>query len=410
LLNDQRKHAVVIGGSIAGLFVALLLRRNGWFVDVFERSDTVLAARGAGIMAHPELFDAVAMLGLSPERDFGVEIQQRRMLDQTGKITIEHDLPQTATSWNQLYEVLRKAFSTSAYHLSKELKRVEQCRDNVSAVFTDGTKCTGDVLIAADGFRSVVREQFLPGIEPIYAGYVAWRGMAEESYLSSQTRNDIFPYFSFCLPPGEQILGYPVAGSEKDLRVGHRRYNFVWYRPADKDSELPHMLTDENGHVHRYSIPPPLIGSQILHKLREDANRLLAPQFRDVVHNTEQPFLQPIYDLESPQLSFGRVALIGDAAFVARPHVGAGVTKAMQDAICLAEALGLEADVQLALTTFDHQRVEVGRHIIKHARNLGACVSSNLRTQEEMASTEQYRNERTVLAETATLNFIRNQI
>ena len=52
---------------------------------------------------------------------------------------------------------------------------------------------------------------------------------------------------TFCLPPGEQFLGYPVAGPDNDLRPGRRRYNVVWYRPADEATELPWLLTDESG-------------------------------------------------------------------------------------------------------------------------------------------------------------------
>ena len=64
---------------------------------------------------------------------------------------------------------------------------------------------------------------------------------------------------TFCLPPGEQFLGYPVAGPDNDLRPGHRRYNVVWYRPADEATKLPWLLTDESGVTHAISIPPPLI-------------------------------------------------------------------------------------------------------------------------------------------------------
>ena len=69
--------------------------------------------------------------------------------------------------------------------------------------------------------------------------------------------------------------------------------------------------------------------------MRADAERLLGPQFRQVVKMIDEPILQPIYDLESPHIAFGRVAIIGDAAFVARPHVAAGVSKAADDAAAL---------------------------------------------------------------------------
>src|SRR5690606_16719393 len=159
------------------------------------------------------------------------------------------------------------------------------------------------------------RNQFLPEAERQYAGYIAWRGLIEESALSAKTHADLFERFGFCLPPHEQMLGYPVAGLNNALEKGKRRYNFVWYRPAD-EAELARLSTDDSGKVHLDGIPPPLISKAVQTEIREAAHRLLAPQFAEMVERTEQPFFQPIYDLESSQLAFGRVALLGDAAFV----------------------------------------------------------------------------------------------
>ena len=93
--------------------------------------------------------------------------------------------------------------------------------------------------------------------------------------------------------------------------------------------------------------------------MRAAAERLLAPQFRAIVRLIDEPILQPIYDLESPRLAFGRVAIIGDAAFVARPHVAAGVSKAADDAAALARALDGD-DVEAALRRFEAERLPVG--------------------------------------------------
>ena len=162
---------------------------------------------------------------------------------------------------------------------------------------------------------------------------------------------------TFGLPPGEQFLGYPVAGPDNDLRPGHRRYNVVWYRPADEATKLQWLLTDERGVTHAISIPPPLIRREAIAEMRADAERLVAPQFRQIVRLIEEPILQPIYDLESPRMAFGRVAIVGDAAFVARPHVAAGVSKAADDAAALAEALQKESHVEAALKRFEAARL-----------------------------------------------------
>ena len=138
-------------------------------------------------------------------------------------------------------------------------------------------------------------------VPALYAGYAAWRGLLAEAEVAP----DLFEQFSFCLPPGEQMLGYPVAGENNDLRAGHRRYNWVWYRPADEATVLTDLLTDASGHTHALSIPPPLIRPSVLEATRRAARQVLAPAFAAVVAATKLPFLQPIYDLEAPAMAFG---------------------------------------------------------------------------------------------------------
>jgi 2-polyprenyl-6-methoxyphenol hydroxylase-like FAD-dependent oxidoreductase len=215
----------------------------------------------------------------------------------------------------------------------------------------------------------------------------------------------MFMAMTFCLPPGEQCLGYPVAGPDNELREGQRRYNVVWYRPADESMELPQLLTDKNGVSHSISIPPPLIRAEPIAAMRLAAERLLAPQFRAIVGLIDEPILQPIYDLESPRLAFGRIAIIGDAAFVARPHVAAGVSKAADDAAALAAALGAE-DVEPALRRFEAERLPENRKIIERARHLGAYLQATQKTAEERARSARHSIPQAVLAETAVLDFL----
>jgi 2-polyprenyl-6-methoxyphenol hydroxylase-like FAD-dependent oxidoreductase len=103
-------------------------------------------------------------------------------------------------------------------------------------------------------------------------------------------------------------------------------------------------------------------------------------------------------------MAFGRVAIIGDAAFVARPHVAAGVSKAAEDAIALADALAADA-VEPALKRFEAQRLPIGRRIIERARHLGAYLQAT-RTQEEQARSLRHSNARAVITETAVLDFL----
>jgi 2-polyprenyl-6-methoxyphenol hydroxylase-like FAD-dependent oxidoreductase len=401
------RRALIIGGSMSGLFAALYLRRRGWEADIFERSPAPLAGRGAGIMTHPEMRSALAELGIDTSRNFGVGIKQRLVLGRTGEIIAQRACPQTATSWNRLFEMLGAAFGPARYHLGKDLRHVEQTAEGITARFADGSSETADVLVGADGFRSAVRAQLLPAAQPLYAGYVAWRGLADERSLAPVLPREIFASLAFCLPPGEQCLGYPVAGPGNDLRPGHLSWNVVWYRPADEATEVPRLLTDETGHVHELSIPPPLIARSVVAEMREAAERLLPPQMLAVLRLVEQPFLQPIYDLESEAMALGRAALIGDAAFVVRPHVGAGIVKAVQDAAALAAALDEHTDVAAGLRAFEARRIGEGRKFVAQARRLGSYLKHRFDTEAERAEAAFHADPERVLAETALLDFLR---
>jgi 2-polyprenyl-6-methoxyphenol hydroxylase-like FAD-dependent oxidoreductase len=399
------RRAIIVGGSMSGLLAGIMLERRGWAVDIFERVGSELSGRGAGIVAQGELIARVNALGLDT-RDLGVAVTSRKILDHDGRVTATIECPQVMTAWERLYRVLRDAFPPQLYHRGFGLKAFEQSSAHVVAHLSDGSAVEADVLIGADGLRSTVRQQCSPDVAPLYAGYVAWRALLAESAIPPAIHRELFEQMVFCLPPGEQCLGYPVAGPNDELRVGQRRFNVVWYRPADEVKELPQLLTDVAGVTHAISIPPPLIRREHIAAMRAAARRLLAPQFREIVRLIDEPILQPIYDLASPRLAFGRAAIIGDAAFVARPHVGAGVSKAADDAAALAQALDA-SDVETALRRFEAERLPDNNRIIERARHLGAYLQAT-QTDEERARSERHSIPEAVLAETAMIDFLRN--
>lgn len=389
---------------MSGLFAGHMLHAAGWHVEIYEKVEGHLSGRGAGIVAQPEILTALRALGLET-RNLGVTVDKRRLFDSSGRLVLETECPQVMTAWERVYRILHDAFPIPHYHQGWSLRAVDQSSEHVTAHFTNGKSVSADVLIGADGIRSTVRGLCAPHAQPLYAGYVAWRALIAESAMPPRIHRDIFPVMAFCLPPGEQMLGYPVAGADNDLRPGHLRYNMIWYRPADEATELVSLLTDRKGVSHSMSIPPPLISDASIAGMRAAAHRVLAPQFAQAVDAVEQPLLQPIFDLQSKQIAFGRVAIIGDAAFVARPHVGAGVAKAAGDAEALVNALQANPDVPSALSQFEAVRIPTGRQMIERARHLGAYLQAQ-RTSEEAAHSARHSIPEAVLAETATLDFL----
>jgi 2-polyprenyl-6-methoxyphenol hydroxylase-like FAD-dependent oxidoreductase len=399
--TSARPRSIIVGGSLGGLFAANLLVRNGWDVDVFERVPDELAGRGAGIVTHPELFEAMAAAGIEFDDSIGVKVQSRVTFAQNGAVLSERELPQTLTAWGKMYHVLRAALPDVHYHAGGTVVSVQDGPDQAAVTLGDGSVMHADLVIAADGFKSAIREQFLPDVKLQYAGYVAWRGLVDEAALSPQTREALFEKFAFCLPPREQILGYPVAGQGNSTTPGERRYNFVWYRATSEDIQLPNLLTDESGKRWVGGIPPTLIRGDVLADMEDAALSLLAPQFGEVVTKATLPLFQPIFDLEVPQMAFGRVALLGDAAFVARPHCGMGVTKAASDAMELVKALNAHDDVQVALADYSRVRTQIGAAIVQHAHHLGAYMQAQLKNEVEREMAERYRTPDAVMRETA---------
>jgi 2-polyprenyl-6-methoxyphenol hydroxylase-like FAD-dependent oxidoreductase len=380
--------ALIIGGSVGGLFAAHLLGSIGWDVDVFERVDEDLASRGAGIGTHPALREIMRRLGLSIDNSIVVVTPSYFCRDRTGRLILELPTPRMMSAWAPLYRGLRDNLRSARYHRGKDCVEVRSSGGSVTAVFADGSQATGDLLVAADGIRSTVRSQFLPDVKPDYAGYVAWRALVPERDVAPATRAVLEREYLFCVPEGELALCYVVPARDGDTRVGHRDYNLVWYRPAD-EAALAELCTDARGRQHGGSIPPPLIRPEVVGGLREFARAELPAPLVDVVERTEQPFFQAIHDLASPRMVFGRVAVLGDAAFVARPHVGAGVTKAALDAFCLADAIAAAGgDLDAALARYDRERCRFGEWIVGRGRDLGASIGVRARTEGHVTQDE----------------------
>ena len=213
-MHSQKRRALIIGGSLGGLFAGNLLRWLGWDVDIFERSPHDLDSRGGGIVLQPEVVEVFRRAGVDTRAvEFGVRSAYRTVFRPDGSIQSKHFAPQTQTSWSLIYTTLKAAFGDQHYHQAKTLVRVDQDPQagTVIAHFEDGTDEMGDLLIGADGGNSVVRQQFWPAMRPSYAGYLAWRGLLPEDAMPPAGRDMLHGDFGFANNKGSHILGYRLC-------------------------------------------------------------------------------------------------------------------------------------------------------------------------------------------------------
>jgi 2-polyprenyl-6-methoxyphenol hydroxylase-like FAD-dependent oxidoreductase len=392
--------ATIVGGSIVGLIAGNILHRMGWDVHVFERTPGVMEGRGAGITILPGLEEAFVAAGVHQDV-YGIELPERIALNLRGEIVAQRRFAQVMTSWRRLYDFLREVFPPERYHAGMTVQRVDQSNAETVAHFADGTQAKADLLIASDGLRSTVRQQLLPEVKPFYPGYIAWRCLVDENAVPAAMQAELFNRYTVCVSPGQQGIGYPVPGPDHSMAPGRRQYNVVWYQPIPED-RLRHLMTDDNGQHHPNGIAPSLLARDVRRQMIEDAHATLAPQFAHVIERARLTFFQPILDQDLPRLVFGRIAIVGDAAFVARPHVAMGIPKGGGDVLELTQALQETGnDVVAALARFEPKRLRTGSAIVARGRYLGKYMEAQLKPEAERAAAEKARIPEQVMMETA---------
>lgn len=366
----------IVGGSLAGLFVATLLKREGHDVRIYERSVGGLDGRGAGLLGKKETFAILRAAGCEHVARVGVVARERVTFNETGAVVDRSMAPQSQLSWDYLYRTFRVFIADDDYVLGRHVDGVRQDDHAAYLLFKDGEEEPADIVIGADGTASVVRNAVNSQPSPsIYAGYVGWRGLLPETALPPQAAADLLDRFAFHQLSGSHVLGFLVAGPHAETIPGSRRYNWVWYRPAAGEKARAAVFTDSGGRVHPYSLPPGSVPRAARAVTIADAARLLPTSLAAAVAATEQPFVQGVFDYETPLMANGRMVLIGDAAFVARPHTAMGVAKAAGDAMALVAHLSRRPVVE-ALRAFHEERLPVGASIVAYGRRLGEMLTA----------------------------------
>jgi 2-polyprenyl-6-methoxyphenol hydroxylase-like FAD-dependent oxidoreductase len=365
----------VVGGSIAGCAGALAAARAvpEAAVVVFERSSGELQGRGAGIGMQHERFAELVEAGFLDASLPATGNGARRWYalerggsggaagagpdSGLGKLIGSHPFPFAAYNWAHLYRALRERLpSRVEYRGGARVVSAAPGESGASVTLADGTVEHFDLLLGADGYRSVVREAMFPGVVPGYAGYLCWRGLSDFAQIEGLPPN---AFYTIGFPHGH-LVAYPIPADG-----GRVHFNWVLF------SVVPSEL--ESGVHKATSIPPGTVSDALLDFMDTLLTRELPPLWAAALRKTarEDVFIQPMYDLEAPAYAKHRMLLLGDAGAVCRPHAAAGAVKAIQDAAALLRLWPAASDLDDVATRYDQARRPAGHAVVALARRLG---------------------------------------
>ena len=363
--------AMVIGGSIGGLTAALLLRKLGFDVDVYERTPTDLDGRGGGIVLQPDTLRWFVECSEQHPENVSTATHFVQYLSSENEVVYREAAPWRYTSWGTFYRALLADFGTERYHLGEYASGFDQDADGVEVRYASGRIERAELVVFADGITSASRRRISPDSELEYSGYVGWRGTVPEREVSPATFELLRDSISYSFGLHTHINVYPIPSPSGGLSVGERLLNYVWYRNVAEGYELDELMTDKRGFVAGVSLHPGQVQDRFVDEMRSAASNVLAPAAAEVVLRTEQPYLQAVYDVGVQQMATGRVALIGDAASAARPHAAAGTAKAAANAWALHDALADSSDIAEALAKWEPGQLELGQRLLRRVKEMG---------------------------------------
>jgi 2-polyprenyl-6-methoxyphenol hydroxylase-like FAD-dependent oxidoreductase len=360
----------IAGGSLGGLCAGVALHGAGFDARIFERISGPMETRGAGIVVQSELLDLLRTHNADSLPITSCKI--RRYLRPDGGEGQVQRAPQAFTSWEAIYRTLVGAFPSDRYHQGATLTEFANREGSVWAHIDGYGEFEADVLVAADGAQSSTRRRVLPNLISNYAGYVAWRGTLDETDAPPDLVRFFDGTFTFSDARSTgHFLAYFIPGAGGDTTQGNRRLNWVWYVGVAA-SDLPHILIDRDGRQHHASLPFGGTPDAVIRDLRDLAQREVHPMPASLVAATPQPYLQTIVDIAPTHTIFGRVCLLGDAAFVVRPHTAGATAKAARDATTLAQALKRAGpNVDAGLNSFAATQIRFGQKLVDYGVALG---------------------------------------
>jgi len=355
----------IIGASIAGCATANLLTRAGFQVQVFEkRAPEAMAELGAGIVLPSDLIrelknqkviDKNLSSLLLSTRDFFIRATKK------GKEKFVGSIPMSAEAihWGELYQQVEKQLPKNIVAYNSKVKELQVQSDKVLLLFDNDKSFVADYVICADGYQSLGRRVLYPDIQPKFTDYTCWQGVCYYNDVTiSEHLNKKVLYYVY---EKGVLLIYEIPSLRKDIS------NITWFFYEVIDNEHP-FVKDNKVHVNIYQDDMTENYKNYLHQL---AKAHLPDFAKDVIIKTEKPFTHAIYDTSVPKYYADRVALIGDAGILLRPHLGSGATKALQDALALFQSVNKEVNFEAAIKEWAHKRQQAADHLFGLSRAFG---------------------------------------
>jgi 2,6-dihydroxypyridine 3-monooxygenase len=268
-MPKSRLRVIVMGGSIGGLTAALVLRRVGCDVDVFERSSALLESRGAGIISHRISLRYPTEFGGYHLGDLSIKPTWCRYVDAHGGVISERPCGFRVNSYGALYRALLHCFGRERYHLGRSVTGFREAGSEVTVFLSGGEVQMADLLVCADGINSTARKLMVPDASPEYAGYIAWRGTAGPESLKGETFNSLQESITYFVMPGGHLLTYPILARDRSTGEGTRLINWLWYRNLAEGKALDDMLTDRAGVLRDTSLAYKDLPERHIQRLRQ---------------------------------------------------------------------------------------------------------------------------------------------
>ncbi|STX50740.1 monooxygenase, FAD-binding [Legionella busanensis] len=369
------KEIVIIGGSIAGCALGVLLQKLGIDFVILERA-TCLINQGAGIMLPESLIKQCIDLDLLDETMPRIPINERifERKNENGQSTAfwSQEINVQALNWMHIYENLSKRLNKKHYHLQTEARAITQ-ENELFTIKTSKETYQTDFIIGADGINSFVRTQLIPQAKPNYAGYIVWRGLLNEAEV---VNIDLFEkHMFYYLFQGGHALFYKIP----DKEAGQSLLNWVLYENC-QDKQLSDLLIDKMGKKHKQSLPRGYLSPEQIDYIKKLAKATLPVPAAKLVDKTAEPFIQAIFDFKLPPYNNNQFIFVGDAAVTLRPHSGSGALKALTDAIKFYQLINKSGSKKLNNITIEewkNYQTHLATQETARAKKMGEVLVTN---------------------------------